>query len=132
MVKNAHARKNKEDFGEVKRIKVECVSETGWFDNSIRGKDVKAGGGIYTSQYEIAYNEENLGGYAALIEVEALDGKITKYLLDNAFPHTGERILTQPDTLYKLQDGAAVVFFDTPTTLRVRGENLELRNPSPA
>ena len=205
MSKNAYAKKKKEDFGEVKSIKVECVSETSWFDNATLGKDIKAAGGINTNQYDVAYNEENLGGYAAVIEVEALDGKITKYLLDtgwsndwmdyvfaqsgvdkmlknkeidtmvishdhidhyfgiestlkhqpdikmyfpstsmkksfellkgadfsktpgcpkNAYPHTGELIATKPDKLYKLQDGAGVVFFDAPATLQVRGENV--------
>ena len=42
----------------------------------------------------------------------------------NAHPHTGELIVTKPDQLYKLQDGAAVVFFDAPATLQVRGENV--------
>ena len=205
LAKNAQAKNTQEDFGEVKSIKIECISETGWFDNSILGKDVKAGGGINASQYEIAYNEENLGGYAALIDVEALDGKRTRYLLDsgwsndwmdyvfgksgvdkmlqdreietmvishdhndhyfgiestlkhqpdikiyfpstamgksiellhgadfsqnsgcpkNAHPHTGELILTRPDTRYKLQDGGCLVFFDIPITLGVRGENV--------
>ncbi len=205
MARKAHAKRKKEDFGEVKNIKVECISETSWFDNATLGKDIKAAGGINTNQYDIAYNEENLGGYAALIEVEALDGQKTKYLLDsgwsndwmdyvfqksgidkmlqakeidtmvishdhidhyygiestlkhqpdikmyfpstsmkksfellkgadfsdtpgcpkNASPHTGELVVTEPDKLYKLEDGAAVVFFDAPATLQVRGENV--------
>ena len=205
MTKKAYAKRTKEDFGEVKSVRVECVSETSWFDNATLGKDIKAAGGINTNQYDVAYNEENLGGYAALVEVEALDGTKTKYLLDsgwstdwidyvyeksgvdkmlqnneietmvvshdhidhffgiestlkqksdikiffpstsmkksyellngadfsaragcpkNAYPHTGERIDTQKDKLYKLQDGAAVVFFDAPATLQVRGENV--------
>ena len=85
MTKNAYAKK-KEDFGEVKSVKVECVSETSWFDNATLGKDIKpAAGGINTNQYDVAYNEENLGGYAAVIEVEALDGKKTKYLMDSGW-----------------------------------------------
>ncbi|MEE4264790.1 MAG: MBL fold metallo-hydrolase [Desulfobacteraceae bacterium] len=205
MPRNAYAKGKKQDFGEIKSLKVECVSETSWFDNPTLGKDIKAAGGINTNQYDVTYNEENLGGYAALIEVEALDGKKTKYLLDsgwsndwmdyvfqksgvdkmlqnkeidtmvishdhidhffgiestlkhqpdikmyfpstamkksfqllkgadfsstpgcpkNSHPHTGELIVTKPDQLYKLQDGAAVVFFDAPATLQVRGENV--------
>ncbi|MFH2129103.1 MAG: MBL fold metallo-hydrolase [bacterium] len=201
----AYARRKEEDFGEVKSLKVHCVSETSWFDNPTLGKDIKAAGGINTNQYDVAYNEENLGGYAAVVEVEALDGKKTKYLLDtgwsnewmdyvfekdgvdkmlknkeidtmiishdhidhyfglestlkhqpdikiyfpstamkksfellkgadfsatpgcpkNSVPHTGELVVTKPDTLYKLQDGAAIVFFDAPATLQVRGENV--------
>jgi 7,8-dihydropterin-6-yl-methyl-4-(beta-D-ribofuranosyl)aminobenzene 5'-phosphate synthase len=37
MTKSAYAKKDKEDFGEVKSIKVECVSETSWFDNATLG-----------------------------------------------------------------------------------------------
>lgn len=205
ITRNAYARKKEVDFGEVKSIKVECVSETSWFDNATLGKDIKAAGGINTNQYDVVYNEDNLGGYAAVIEVEALDGKKSKYLLDsgwsndwmdyvfaksgvdkmlkskeidtmvishdhidhyfgiestlkhqpdikmyfpstamkksfellkgadfsktpgcpkNAYPHTGELIVTKPDKFYKLQDGAGVVFFDAPATLQVRGENV--------
>ena len=204
LTKAAHAAK-KEDFGELKSVKVYCVSETSWFDNATLGKDIKAAGGINSNQYDVAYDVENLGGYAAVVEVEALDGKKTKYLLDtgwsndwmdyvfeksgvdkmlkskeidtmivshdhidhyfglestlkhqpdikiyfpgtsmkksfellkgadfsatpgcpkNTVPHTGELIVTETNKLYKLQDGAAVVFFDAPATLQVRGENV--------
>jgi len=83
---NAHARKRKKrDFGEIKSLKVQCISETSWFDNATLGKDIKAAGGINTNQYDVAYDIENLGGYAALLEVEALDGKKTKYLLDTGW-----------------------------------------------
>lgn len=204
-VPTVQARRKREDFGEVKSVKVHCVSETSWFDNPTIGKDIKAAGGINTNQYDVAYNEDNLGGYAAVVEVEALDGKKTKYLLDtgwsndwmdyvfkkdgvdkmlknreittmvishdhidhyfglestlkhqpdikiyfpgtamkksfellkgadfsstpgcpkNAVPHTGELVVTKTNKLYKLQDGAAVVFFDAPATLKVRGENV--------
>jgi len=195
----------KEDFGEIKSLKVHCISETSWFDNPTLGKDIKEAGGINTYQYNVAWNVENLGGYAALVEAEALDGKKTKYLLDtgwnnewmdyvfakdgidkmlkskeintlivshdhidhyyglestlkhqpdikiyfpgtsmkesyallkgadysakpgqpkNAVPHKGELIITKPNKLYKLQEGGAVVFFDAPATLQVRGENV--------
>jgi len=200
----AQARKQ-EDFGVIKSLKVHVISETSWFDNPTLGKDIKAAGGINTNQYDVVYTEENLGGYAALVEVEALDGKKTKYLLDtgwsndwmdycfekdgidkmlqnreidtmiishdhidhyfglestlkhqddikiyfpptamkksfellkgadfsatpgcpkNSIPHKGELIVTETDKLYKLQDGAALVFFDAPATLQVRGENV--------
>ena len=75
----------KADFGEVKSVKVYCVSETSWFDNATLGKDIKDAGGINTNQYDVSYTKDNLGGYAALIEVEALDGKKTTYLLDSGW-----------------------------------------------
>ena len=85
-VSRAHARKkDKQDFGEVKSVKVHCISETSWFDNATLGKDIKTAGGINTNQYDIAYTEENLGGYTALVEVEALDGTRKKYLLDTGW-----------------------------------------------
>ena len=199
----ALAGKKKEDIGLVKSVKVSCISETSWFDNATLGKDIKAAGGINTNQYDVVYNQENLGGYAALIEVEALDGKKTKYLLDtgwsnswmdyvfeksgidkmlkgkeidtlivshdhidhywgiestlkhqpdikiyfpgtsmkksfellkgadfkkpqvkNSVPHKGELVVTETGKLYKPQTGMAIVFFDAPATLQVRGENV--------
>ena len=84
MLPKAHAA-GKEDFGEVKSVKVHCISETSWFDNATLGKDIKEAGGINTNQYDVSYTKDNLGGYAALIEVEALDGKKTKYLLDSGW-----------------------------------------------
>ncbi|MCK9230178.1 MAG: MBL fold metallo-hydrolase [Syntrophales bacterium] len=204
----AHAQKGRgkaEDFGEIKSLKVHCISETSWFDNATLGRDIKNAGGINSNQYDVSYDEENLGGYAALVEVEALDGTKTKYLLDsgwsrdwmdyvfakdgidtmlknkeidtliishdhidhyfglestlkhqpdikiyfpgtsmkksfellkgadfsstpgcpkNTVPHTGELIVTEENKLYKLQDGVAIVFFDCPATLQVRGENV--------
>jgi len=84
LTKAAHAAK-KEDFGEVKSIKVYCVSETSWFDNATLGQDIKAAGGINTNQYDVSYTVDNLGGYAAVVEVEALNGKKTKYLLDTGW-----------------------------------------------
>ena len=82
----AHAAKGgKEDFGQIKSLKVHCISETSWFDNATLGKDIKAAGGINTNQYDVAYTEDNLGGYAALVEVEALDGSKKNYLLDTGW-----------------------------------------------
>ena len=42
----------------------------------------------------------------------------------NEFPHTGRRIITEPDTLYTLQRGVSLALFDMPITLGVRGENV--------
>ncbi len=200
--RNSFAAK-REEFGEIKSLRVQCISETSWFDNNTLGQDVKKAGGINSNQYDVTYAPENAGGYSALIEVEALDGKKTKYLLDtgwahewmdyvfakdgidkmlkekeintlfishdhfdhfwgiestlkhqpdikiyfpstamenskkllkggeiatppvkNSVPHTGELIVTQSDKLYKIQEGMALVFFNAPATLQVRGENV--------
>ena len=192
-----------EDFGEVKTVKVHCISETSWFDTNTFGQDIKNAGGANRNQFDVSFTPENAGGYSTLIEVEALDGKKTSYLLDtgwdikwmdyvfakdgidrmlknkeisglivshdhfdhfwgiestlkhypdikiyfpatasersgqllrgqdighasvrNSIPHKGELILTKPDTIYKVQDGMALVLFDIPISLQVRGEQL--------
>ncbi|MFH1058551.1 MAG: MBL fold metallo-hydrolase [Pseudomonadota bacterium] len=199
----ALAARKQQEIGMVKGVTVQCISETSWFDNATLGKDIKAAGGINTNQYDVVYDQENLGGYAALVEVEALDGKKTKYLLDtgwsndwmdyvfakdgidkmlknkeittlivshdhidhywgiestlkhqpdikiympsgsmeksfqllkgadfkkpqvkNSVPHTGEMIVTEVDKIYQPQTGMAIVYFDAPATLQVRGENV--------
>lgn len=73
------------DFGEVRRLSVTCVSETGWFDSSVLWEDIRRAGGPDVSQYDIAYTPDNAAGYCALLEVEALDGKTTRYLLDSGW-----------------------------------------------
>ncbi len=73
------------EIGEVRSVKVTCVSETGWFDTSILWDDVQRAGGLQTNQYDIPYAEDNLGGFCALIDVEALDGEHTLYLLDSGW-----------------------------------------------
>lgn len=99
----AHARKGgQEDFGEVKSVKVHCISETSWFDNATLGKDIKQAGGINTNQYEVAYTEDNLGGYAALVEAEALDGSVTKYLLDSGWSNDWMDYVFEKDGIDKM------------------------------
>jgi 7,8-dihydropterin-6-yl-methyl-4-(beta-D-ribofuranosyl)aminobenzene 5'-phosphate synthase len=192
-----------EDFGEVRAVKVHCISETSWFDTHTFGRDVKNAGGANRNQFDIPFTPENAGGYSALIEVEALSGKKTTYLFDtgwnrewmdyvfakdgidkmlknkeisslivshdhcdhfwgiestlkhcpdiktyfpstasdrsvqllkgqdighpsvkNAIAHRGEIVLTKPNTTYKIQEGMALVLFDIPISLQVRGEQL--------
>lgn len=81
-VTSGHA---KTDLGEVRSVTVTCISETGWFDTPILGRDIQRSGGRHTNQYDIAYTEENLGGFSALLDVEALNGKHTLYLLDSGW-----------------------------------------------
>lgn len=69
-------------FGEVRRLTVRCVSETGWFDSGVLWEDIRRAGGAWVNQYDIAYSQGNAAGYCALLELEALDGTTTRYLLD--------------------------------------------------
>ena len=75
----------KEDIGQVKSLKITCVTETSWFDNATFLKTIKEAGGVMVSQYKYPFREENKGGYSALVEVENLDGSWRKILLDTGF-----------------------------------------------
>ncbi|MGC8603173.1 MAG: hypothetical protein ACP5VS_05730, partial [Desulfomonilaceae bacterium] len=59
--------KGKIDIGALKSLRVEVLSETGWFDNTIMTKNMMDYGGMTTSQYEIPWDSQNAGGYSALI-----------------------------------------------------------------
>ncbi len=77
--------RGKEDIGECKSVKVTVLSETSWFNNDKFKKDIVDNGGASTNQYNIPWDRDNSGGYAALIEVEQLDGKVNKFLLDTGW-----------------------------------------------
>jgi 7,8-dihydropterin-6-yl-methyl-4-(beta-D-ribofuranosyl)aminobenzene 5'-phosphate synthase len=80
----AEARK-KLDIGEVKSVKVDVLTETSWFDNDNLKKHMLDYGGAMTSQYEIPWDWDNAGGYAALLTVTTLEGKERKFLLDSGW-----------------------------------------------
>jgi 7,8-dihydropterin-6-yl-methyl-4-(beta-D-ribofuranosyl)aminobenzene 5'-phosphate synthase len=73
------------NFGEIKSLKIRCVSETGWWSTPKLLQDIKQSGGAETSQYQINWDKKNEGAYSALIEAEELDGKIHKFLLDTGW-----------------------------------------------
>jgi 7,8-dihydropterin-6-yl-methyl-4-(beta-D-ribofuranosyl)aminobenzene 5'-phosphate synthase len=73
------------DFGELKRVKVRCLSETGWWSTPKFLQDIKDSGGMEVSQYKINWTPKNAGGYSALIEAEELDGKVHRFLLDTGW-----------------------------------------------
>lgn len=83
-----------EDIGECKSVKVTVISETSWFRNSLLMQDIQKAGGLLVNQYEIPWTNtgveegwkgDNAGGFATLIEVEQLDGKKRKFLLDTGW-----------------------------------------------
>lgn len=124
----ADKKKDMEDIGVCKSVKVTNITETSWFDNSTLMGDIKSAGGLLVNQYDYnwppfgngkglgngSYEEgikqikhllpdrldeaweiiqknsvhpENAGGYAALLEVEELNGKKHKYLLDSGWSY---------------------------------------------
>jgi 7,8-dihydropterin-6-yl-methyl-4-(beta-D-ribofuranosyl)aminobenzene 5'-phosphate synthase len=80
----AEARK-KLDFGEVKSVKVDVLTETSWFDNDNLKQHIVDYGGAMTNQYDIPWDWDNSGGYAALLTVTTLEGKERKFLLDSGW-----------------------------------------------
>ena len=81
---NSRAAK-KEDIGEIKSLKVTVLSETSWFNNDIFKKNMMDGGGAMGNQYDTAWDKGNSGGYSALLEIEQLDGKKKKILMDTGW-----------------------------------------------
>ena len=77
------------DIGAVKRLKVLCISETGWRDVATLLADSKAAGGVNSSQHKMArppfgdLHAETLAGSSAWIEVENLDGSVHKHFFCN-------------------------------------------------
>jgi hypothetical protein len=73
------------DIGAVKSVKIDVLTETGWFDDARLKQDMAAYGGSEQTQYRIAWDAENAGGYAALLTLTLLDGDQRKILLDTGW-----------------------------------------------
>jgi len=72
-------------IGELKSLKVTCLSEVGWWSTPQFLAEINAAGGMSTSQWTIPFSPKNSGGYSALIEAEACDGTIHTVLLDTGW-----------------------------------------------
>lgn len=70
------------DIGAARSLKITCVSEVGWRDTGKLMADMKAGGGPNANQWDVAWDPDNSAGSCSLVEVEALDGRRRKFLLD--------------------------------------------------
>nr|VFJ90073.1 MAG: 7,8-dihydropterin-6-yl-methyl-4-(beta-D-ribofuranosyl)aminobenzene 5'-phosphate synthase [Candidatus Kentron sp. LFY] len=81
------------DIGSVKRVKIRCISETGWFDTPTLVADLKSTGKDLgtVDQYDLPFppfgtlHPENAGGSSALVEVEERDGGIRWFLFDSGW-----------------------------------------------
>jgi 7,8-dihydropterin-6-yl-methyl-4-(beta-D-ribofuranosyl)aminobenzene 5'-phosphate synthase len=191
----------KYDIGQCKSIRVKCVSELGWFDTKNLLATLTGGKGPEENQWEKPWDYKNAAGSCTLIDMESLDGRHHKFLLDtgwnreymdecykregidkmlkqgdieflmishehldhywglettlkynseipiyipstfysegmqflkgaefktgnvkNSIPHKGKLVKCVPGHINKLYDGAAIVAFDLPIVIRVRGE----------
>jgi 7,8-dihydropterin-6-yl-methyl-4-(beta-D-ribofuranosyl)aminobenzene 5'-phosphate synthase len=72
-------------IGELKRLKVTCLSEVGWWSTPQLLAEVKAAGGMNSSQWGMSFTEKNAAGYSALVEAEGCDGKVHTVLLDTGW-----------------------------------------------
>jgi len=72
-------------IGELKSLKVTCLSEVGWWSTPKFLSDINAAGGMSTSQWTIPFDPKNSGGYSALIEAEECDGTVHTMLLDTGW-----------------------------------------------
>jgi len=75
----------KYDIGQCKSVRVKCLSELGWFDSKKLIGQMKAAGGGKTNQWVIPWDPENAAGSSTLIDMETLDGRHHKFLLDTGW-----------------------------------------------
>jgi 7,8-dihydropterin-6-yl-methyl-4-(beta-D-ribofuranosyl)aminobenzene 5'-phosphate synthase len=75
----------KYDIGQCKSVRVKCVSELGWFDTKKLGGQMMAAGGPKTNQWSIPWDPANAAGSCTLIDMETLDGRHHKFLLDTGW-----------------------------------------------
>jgi len=85
------------DIGEIESLEIKCISETSWFDNATLLRDIRAAGGVLVNQYQIGWpcpgnpkydgdlHPENAGGYAALLDIDGVDGSHYTILLDTGW-----------------------------------------------
>ena len=74
------------DIGALRRLRIRCISETGWFDTATVFGDIKDAGGAETDQYTIpwppfgALHADNAAGFSALLEAETTNGSLRRLL----------------------------------------------------
>ncbi len=78
--------KGLESLGECKKVSIKCISEVGWWDNKVLISDMMKGGGLKEAeQWSCAWDPKNSAGSCSLVEVEALDGSKTRFLIDTGW-----------------------------------------------
>ncbi|CDH43211.1 MBL fold metallo-hydrolase [Candidatus Contendibacter odensensis] len=100
------------DMGVLKRLRIVCISETGWFDTATVFGDIKVAGGAETDQYTIpwppfgALHTDNAAGFSALLEIEMTDGTVRRLLFDTGWnPQWMDRRFTEEGIDRLLQQG---------------------------
>ena len=75
----------KYDIGQCKSVKAKCISELGWFDGKKLIGQLQSAGGPGANQWTIPWAPENAAGSCSLIDMETLDGRHHKFLLDTGW-----------------------------------------------
>jgi len=75
----------KVDIGSCRSVRIRCVSELGWFDDRIMSSDKAGGEGPEENQWEKAWDYGNGAGTCALIDLETLEGRHHRFLVDTGW-----------------------------------------------
>jgi 7,8-dihydropterin-6-yl-methyl-4-(beta-D-ribofuranosyl)aminobenzene 5'-phosphate synthase len=101
------------DIGALKRLRILCISETGWFDTDTVFGDIRDAGGADTDQYEIPWppfgplHADNAAGFSALLQAETADGILRRILFDTGWnPAWIDRRFAEEGIDRLLQEGA--------------------------
>jgi 7,8-dihydropterin-6-yl-methyl-4-(beta-D-ribofuranosyl)aminobenzene 5'-phosphate synthase len=80
------ATKDLSAIGQCKSVSIKCISEVGWFDTKQLMSDLMKGGGPkQADQWTTSWDPKNGAGSCSLVEVEALDGSKSKFLIDTGW-----------------------------------------------
>jgi len=100
------------DIGVLDRLRILCISETGWFDTQQLFDDIRDAGGVDVDQYGIPWppfgelHADNAGGFSALLEAETADGELHRILFDTGWgPAWMDRRFAEEGIDRLLQDG---------------------------
>ena len=69
-------------IGGCRSVTVTSVSEVGWWNTERMLADMSAGGGAAASQWHVHFDPGNAAGSCSLLEIEALDGRRSRILID--------------------------------------------------
>jgi 7,8-dihydropterin-6-yl-methyl-4-(beta-D-ribofuranosyl)aminobenzene 5'-phosphate synthase len=75
----------KYDIGQCKSVRIKCISELGWYDTGVLVKQMKEAGGGKTNQWIIPWDQKNAAGSSSLVDMETLDGRHHKILIDTGW-----------------------------------------------
>lgn len=81
---------DKIDIGQLKGLRILCISETGWRDTPTLLGDMRAAGRDF-DQYDLPWpprgdlHPENAAGSSALVEARQLDGRCRRFLFDTGW-----------------------------------------------